>query len=95
MRAAIGNFILILIFFSTYSYAQESVLEFNLKPGPYAVGFKVVYQYDYSRSFEKYDIEGNLINESGTRPIQTVIWYPADKGKKSAMLFEMIYSRSK
>jgi hypothetical protein len=55
------------------SYGQESVLEFNLKPGPYAAGFKVVYQYDYSRSFEKYDIEGSLVNESGARPIQTCI----------------------
>ena len=69
--------------------AQESALVFTLPFGSYAVGFKSVNQYDYSRSFEKYNMEGKLVNEGGARPIQTSIWYPAiDDGTKKPMLYE-------
>jgi len=37
--------------------AQQSSLVFTLPPGPYAVGFESVNQYDYSRSFSKYSAE--------------------------------------
>lgn len=48
--------------------AQEQPLSFQFlpKPGPYAVGFKVIDQYDYSRNFG-----------GDPRPIQTLVWYPA------------------
>ena len=69
--------------------AQESALVFTLPLGSYAVGFKSVNQYDYSRSFEKYNMEGKLVNEGGARPIQTSIWYPAvDDGTTPPMLYE-------
>lgn len=69
--------------------AQESALVFTLPFGSYAVGFKSANQYDYSRSFEKYNMEGRLINEGGARPIQTSIWYPTvDDGKTLPMLYE-------
>jgi pimeloyl-ACP methyl ester carboxylesterase len=42
-------------------------------PGPYDVGLRVIQQYDDSRSF------GN-----GSRPLQTLIWYPAAGGGTSA-----------
>lgn len=50
--------------------------------GPYAVGFRVVQQYERSRSFLKVDASGNAIGGDHARPIQTLIWYPAtiDRG---------------
>ena len=69
--------------------AQQSCQVFTLSPGPYSVGFKSVNQFDNSRSFAKYSAEGALVNKGGTRPIQTSIWYPAEKDNTAApMLFE-------
>lgn len=52
----------------------------NQKPGSYAVGLKVVPQYDRSRTW------GPAVNDLGkpvtgerARPLQTLIWYPAGK----------------
>jgi len=59
--------------------AQSSVQTFTPSPGPHAVGFTSVNQYDYSRSFTKFDLLGRVVNEGGYRPIQTSIWYPAVK----------------
>ena len=48
---------------------------FSLDRGPYAVGLKVVEQYDPSRSY----------SGSGPRPMQTLVWYPASTSKKEPM----------
>lgn len=81
MKKQAAFFVIIISFvltgLSIEAVAQESALAFTLPLGPYAVGFKLVNQYDYSRSFEKYNMEGKLVNEGGARPIQTSIWYPA------------------
>jgi len=73
--------------------AQPSVQTFTLPPGPYAVGFKSVNQYDYSRSFAKFDLLGRLVNEGGIRPIQTSIWYPAaiDENLQPVLFEEYVY----
>ena len=69
--------------------AQTSVQTFTLSPGPYAVGFRSVNQYDYSRSFAESDLLGRVINEGGYRPMQTSIWYPAvNNDNLSPMRFE-------
>ncbi len=69
--------------------AQKSCQVFTLPQGPYAVGFRFINQFDNSRSFTKYSAEGTLVNKGGTRPIQTSIWYPAEKDSKATpMLFE-------
>ena len=71
-------------------YGYESVLKFELKPGPYAVGFKVVDNYDYTRTyFGKFDQYGEKVKQKA-RPIQTCVWYPADAkkaGQKERMRF--------
>ena len=47
-------------------------------PGPYAVGFKVVEQYDYSRTFRRPTDElGHPYHGERARPLQSLIWYPA------------------
>ena len=61
--------------------AQESNFRINLKNRLYAVGFKSVNLYDYSRNFNPgLDIDGNPITEKA-RPIQTSIWYPVEREK--------------
>ena len=48
--------------------------------GPYAVGFRLVEQFDYSRTFAALvDALGKPFQGERARPIQTLIWYPAEK----------------
>jgi dienelactone hydrolase len=53
----------------------------GLTQGPHAVGFKVVQQYDYSRTYkDRIDVvNGQPIVGERARPIQTLVWYPAQK----------------
>ena len=68
---------------SSVAYAASaSNFSFTESPGPFAVGFQVVHQYDYSRAYlGKFDlVTGRAIERERARPIQTLIWYPAQKG---------------
>ena len=52
---------------------------FTEKPGPYSVGMKVVDQYDRSRSFQAQpDAVPGASAQPGPRPLQTLVWYPAE-----------------
>lgn len=54
--------------------------------GPFAVGLKVVYQYDYSRPYLPLtDQLGKPTLGERARPLQTLIWYPAQKSGGKAM----------
>ena len=50
-------------------------------PGPYAVGLRVVQLHDRSRAYqEKMDmVTGMPTDGERTRPIQALVWYPAEK----------------
>jgi hypothetical protein len=62
--------------------------EFTEKPGLYSVGLKVVEQYDRSRSFQAPPASpGNPVATDGPRPLQTLVWYPAEKSSQGAMTF--------
>jgi dienelactone hydrolase len=58
--------------------------------GPYTVGLRVVEQYDRSRAYRGATdpYSGQPTNRERARPIQTLIWYPAEKGTGSAMRAE-------
>jgi dienelactone hydrolase len=59
--------------------ADES-FRLDANPGPYAVGLRVVEQYDYSRGYRSAFGElGKPYMGERARPLQTVIWYPATK----------------
>src|ERR1700689_5194873 len=59
---------------------------FTEKPGPDAVGLKVVEQYDFSRSYRPVtDGWGKPNQGERARPLQTLIWYPAQKSNGKAM----------
>ena len=57
---------------------------FSNPPGPHAVGMKVVLQYDRSRLYKTaIDLyTGEPSQGERSRPIQAVIWYPAEQGGK-------------
>src|SRR5579859_1978901 len=88
-------FVLLLVFAaSAFAVAQSAALPdstahftFAPKPGPYPVGLRVVFQYDYSRTFnEAVDILGKPTKEELARPIQTLIWYPAQKSNNQSVV---------
>lgn len=61
-----------------------SNFSFDVAPGPHGVGLRVVEQYDYARSYlGNYDlVTGKAVTVEKARPMQTVIWYPAQKAGK-------------
>jgi dienelactone hydrolase/predicted negative regulator of RcsB-dependent stress response len=59
---------------------------FTEKPGPDAVGLKVVEQYDFSRSYRSVtDKLGKPYQGERARPLQTLVWYPAKKSSGKPM----------
>jgi tetratricopeptide (TPR) repeat protein len=65
---------------------EGPLFRFTEKPGTYAVGLRVVDQYDYSRTYRpKIDAEGKPTVGERARPLQTLIWYPAEKSGKRPM----------
>lgn len=73
---------LFFLFYSLGSTAQASSGFAGLQPGSYGVGFRVVQQYDYTRSYkDKTDpVTGKAYLGERARPVQTLVWYPAPKG---------------
>jgi dienelactone hydrolase len=75
--------ILFILLLAATSLAQDAAaLTFSELPGPYAVGLRVVQQYDYTRIYRG---KTNLMNGLPTvgeraRPVQTLVWYPAKRG---------------
>lgn len=67
--------------------AQDAArFRFTDKPGAYAVGLKVVEQYDTARTWgSKVDILGRPRQGEQARPLQTLIWYPAEKSNSAPM----------
>jgi tetratricopeptide (TPR) repeat protein len=68
------------------SGAGDQRFHFTEKPGPDAVGLKVVEQYDYSRTYRLLTDElGKPYQGERARPLQTLIWYPAEKSSGKPM----------
>lgn len=62
--------------------SQESaIVNFEEKPGPHAVGVKVVEQYDKARNFGS----ASAPKSETARPLQTLVWYPAQRGDQTAV----------
>jgi dienelactone hydrolase len=67
--------------------ADAPVFAFTQKPGKYAVGLKVVNQYDYSRTYISVDALGKPVTTEVARPIETLVWYPAESSAKTHMVY--------
>ena len=79
MRLKIAVLTALLLASATLSYSQTT-FHFTALPGPHPVGFKVVEQYDYSRVYGSTTDElGRPVSGERARPLQTLIWYPAQK----------------
>jgi dienelactone hydrolase len=75
--------------------AERSSYRFPNPPGPHAVGFKVVEQYDHSRVFRlKTDAVGQPVQGERDRPIQTLIWYPAQASHAAQITLGRYFSLS-
>jgi dienelactone hydrolase len=58
--------------------AQRPRIWPNADPGPYEVGYRVLHEYDTTRTFKpKFDYFGQPTEGSIARPIQISVWYPA------------------
>jgi dienelactone hydrolase/predicted negative regulator of RcsB-dependent stress response len=65
---------------------RDTALRFVGSPGPHAVGLKVIEQYDYSRTYRStIDELGRPYHRERARPLQTLIWYPAERGHAGPM----------
>lgn len=71
----------------TVAHAQiKPLFHFTEKPGPHPVGLKVVAQYDSSRTYRSLtDDLGKPYQGERARPLQTLIWYPAEKSSARPM----------
>lgn len=67
------------------SARAASQYEFSNAPGKYAVGLRVVQQYDYARSSRPaIDLDTGKVREGElARPMMTLVWYPASGGGKA------------
>jgi dienelactone hydrolase len=62
------------------------LFHFTEKRGPHAVGLKVVEQYDYTRTYRPLTDElGKPYKGERARPLQTLIWYPAQNSSIKPM----------
>lgn len=70
-----------LCFYASCSLAAEPGFA-KLQAGPLAVGWKLVQQYDYARTYKGLidPVTGQVTRGERARPIQTQIWYPAQQG---------------
>ena len=79
---------LILLFNNVF--AQNYKFWGNLEQGHYKAGFKIVNEYDYSRSwYPNFNVFENVTQNEKGRPIKIYIWYPSeDINNSEPMLFE-------
>ncbi|TFW13820.1 poly(ethylene terephthalate) hydrolase family protein [Duganella callida] len=73
------RYLLVVVLAALASLVRAETGFANLERGPHGVGFRVVQQYDYSRSYrEKNDVvDGQPYTGERSRPVQTLVWYPA------------------
>jgi hypothetical protein len=64
----------------TLATAQEPLLWGNLKPGPYAVGYRHLYRLDHTRQYDpEFVTDPTKLPAHKPRPIYICVWYPAQK----------------
>jgi len=63
-----------------------AILWGDLKPGPFSVGFRVIYERDKTRNWLKPEAGSNVAIPDLGRPIRTSVWYPAAPGKKAQLM---------
>ena len=82
--SSILRVLMTLLFCTTSTVSGADTFTFSNASGPYAVGVKVVQQYDRSRLYKMpvHLYTGEPTTGERVRPIQTIVWYPAEQGGK-------------
>lgn len=63
-----------------------NTFKFMERPGPYAVGVRVIEQFDRSRTYGyATDDLGRTNQREAARPMQTIVWYPAERSADPPM----------
>ena len=84
--AAVGIMAVSVAAMGGQSPASGPLFHFTEPAGPYGVGLKVVDQYDFSRTWRPaVDAMGKPYAGERARPLQTLIWYPAEKSGRKPM----------
>jgi hypothetical protein len=74
------------VFFCSAAALAQTPFHFTAKPGPSTVGLKVVEQYDYARVYRPaIDDLGKTYVGERARPLQTLVWYPAQATSQTPM----------
>ena len=79
MRVFALLFVSFLVALPAGASQAASQFAFPNPPGPFAVGFKAVHQYDHARGYRN-DVDaltGKRYDGEQARPVQTLVWYPA------------------
>jgi dienelactone hydrolase len=68
------------------NFVSDAVFELTAEAGPFSVGLKIVEQYDRSRCFGYGSGDlGEPLDSARPRPLQTLIWYPAQSAGPKRM----------
>ncbi len=73
------KFLIFLLWAVSIPAPAQQLFQFTNAPGSYGVGLRVIEQYDKQRAFG-----------GGPRPVQTVVWYPAEKGGRPVVYDEYL-----
>jgi dienelactone hydrolase len=75
---------------------QDKLLWGDLKPGPHAVGFQTLWQFDYARQYDP-DYTPDRQNPAARRPrpILINVWYPAKRTAAMQMLYREYLPRER
>jgi dienelactone hydrolase len=87
--------IAILLCGATVAHAADT-FKFSNKPGTYAVGLRVDQQYDHSRVYKTRVslITGKPTSGERARPLQVLVWYPAESGGKAVTFRDYLSLRA-
>ncbi|MFC4933073.1 dienelactone hydrolase family protein [Massilia sp. GCM10023247] len=79
MRVFVLLFVSVLVALPAGASQPASRFAFPNPPGPFAVGFKAVHQYDHTRAYRTGvdPLSGKRYDGERARPVQTLVWYPA------------------
>ena len=84
--SAMGSLLLVMLAATAPPADDGSLFQFQAEAGPHSVGLKVIEQYDYSRTYRRsVDELGRGFTGERARPLQTLIWYPAERTGRKPM----------
>src|ERR1700756_3053662 len=98
IRCVVCYIILAIIDFNGGALAQEStsVLWGSLNQGSYAVGYRVIYAFDQSRTWHhsRTSSEPRFSPDVLGRPVRISVWYPALAGEGKMRITDYIHNRA-